>query len=682
MAEDSPKSGGGNRAVQAEMPYQGAQSHDVFVSYASQDGAVANAVVEALEKQGIRCWIAPRDVTPGALYADGIIRAINDARVLVLVLSASSTASPHVGKEVERASSKRRPIIALKVDAAPLTRALEYFLSESQWIDVGAEGVSTAASKLVEAVRRHLDPTIAAEPHAHPDPPTVIPTGKVLRARWMMAAGVAVVCLALAYFAVEKMWLPRRVAEQKPVAVVVPGTGPASPAIPDKSVAVLPFVDMSEKKDQEYFSDGLSEELIDMLTRLQDLRVPARTSSFYFKGKQTTIADIARILSVAHVLEGSVRKSGNSLRITAQLIRVDNGYHEWSQTYDRKLDDIFKIQDEIANAVVSALKVSLLGGSAPATVGTSNTGAYTLYLQARSIFQLGTKASYETALEYLQKAIILDPTFAAAWADVAKVRVRQWDGGYLPLKQATDEARQAAKRALALDPQLSAAHLSMGRVHYMFDWDWLTSEADMKRAIELDPGNADAFRWAAFVVGTLGRFDEALALAQQAVSKDPLEPFNYIAIGALQYRTGRYAEADTTWRKARELNPEVMSSYAIGMILLARGDAAAALAVFATSPEYNWGPALAYHALGRKAESDAALARLITLRADDSAMAIAEIFAYRGENERAFEWLDRAYRQHDSDLRGIKGNPLLKNLESDPRYNALLRKMKLPVRPG
>jgi hypothetical protein len=213
MAEDSPKSGEGNQAVQAEMPHSGGQSHSVFVSYASQDTAVANAMVEALEKQGVRCWIALRDVVPGSLYADEIVGAINDAKVVVLVLSQNSVASPHVGKEIERASSKRRRIIAFHTDAAPLTRGFEYFLSESQWIDVGAGGMEAAAAKLVATVRRHLDPSAAIEPRAHADPRTAAPKAKVPRARWVVAGGAAVVCLALAYFVDVD---PRCLAEKPP----------------------------------------------------------------------------------------------------------------------------------------------------------------------------------------------------------------------------------------------------------------------------------------------------------------------------------------------------------------------------------------------------------------------------------------------------------------------------------
>jgi TolB-like protein len=325
---------------------------DVFISYASQDSALADAVVSALERQGLKCWIAPRDVTPGEFYADAIVRAINEAMILVLVLTENAVTSPHVLREVERTSAKRHSIVSFRIGAVKLPPALEYFLSASHWLDASTSSVESAMPKLVEAVKRLVAPssgvdsnrandTMTSAADLFPRPPSANASQRVSRP---VLALSAVIALGLAYLAVNKLWLEKHTAGTQPVAAMAPAPAPAAQVISEKSVAVLPFIDMSEKKDQEYFSDGLSEELIDMLTKIPDLRVPARTSSFYFKGKQATIADIAKALGVAHVLEGSVRKSGNTLRITAQLIRVDSGYHIWSETYDRQFDDIFKIQ--------------------------------------------------------------------------------------------------------------------------------------------------------------------------------------------------------------------------------------------------------------------------------------------------------------------------------------------------
>jgi TolB-like protein len=370
--------------MQAELTTDPAFARDVFISYANQDTAVADALCASLERCGLSCWIAPRDVMPGALYADSIVRAINGAKILILVLSGHSVASSHVGKEIERASSKSRPIIALRIDAAPLTPSLEYFLSESQWVDATSIGIEAAHAKLAEAVQAQLRGT---GPGTKGAVATGAASAKPSRKRWPAVAALAVAALiGVAVFV--RFWpAPRSPA----VVQTVPGsTGVAAPdgsvqgtVDTQKSVAVLPFEDLSKNKDEAYFSDGLAGELIDLLAKVPGLRVPARMSSFYFKGRQATLQEIARALNVSHVLEGTVRSSGQTLRVTTDLVSVDTGTPVWSETYDRKLDDVFKIQDDIAGSVVGALKVSLLGKAAPRATPTANSADYTAYLKCQ-----------------------------------------------------------------------------------------------------------------------------------------------------------------------------------------------------------------------------------------------------------------------------------------------------------
>jgi len=339
----------------------------VFISYASLDSAIAESTCEALEKAGVRCWIAPRDVTPGAFYGDEIVHAIDAAKAIVLILSQNAATSPHVLREVERAASKRHAVISLRIDKGPLPAGLEYFLNTSQWLDASSGDTSRALPKLVSAVGAAIQaPTVT--PTGLPTARALAPAVAAISPKGLVFVVASVVGLALVGFAADRLWLSSHRAAAIPTTTPVasaPVPSTAAPVIPEKPVAVLAFVDMSEKKDQEYFSDGLSEELIDMLTKVPELRVPARTSSFYFKGKQATLTDIAKALGVTHVLEGSVRKSGSALRVTAQLIRVDNGYHIWSETYDRNQEDVFKIQDDIARAVVDKLRLTLLGGEVP-----------------------------------------------------------------------------------------------------------------------------------------------------------------------------------------------------------------------------------------------------------------------------------------------------------------------------
>jgi adenylate cyclase len=669
MSGDAPNSGGGSPPIGRQVTVQAAKaSPHVFVSYASQDGAVANSIVESLEQHGLRCWLAPRDVKPGALYADAIVGAINEAKALVLVLSGSAITSSHVSREVERAASKRKPMIAFRIDAAPLSRALEYFLGESQWIDVRGLGMSAALAKLAEAVGQGWGQTVAADPVGSTKP--LERTG----VRVKLIAGVAVVIsVGVAVALGVRFWSQSHKAPQSAAAV----------AITDKSVAVLPFVDMSEKKDQEYFSDGLSEELIDMLTKVPELKVPARTSSFYFKGKQATIADIAKALGVTHVLEGSVRKSGNTLRITVQLIRVDTGYHVWSETYDRKLDDIFQIQDEIAKSVVNGLKVSVLGGTIPRTRPTANHDAYILYLQAKEMHYRGTADTSRKSIEYLQKALELDPDFSQGWLTLASFLAADYNlFNPVPHDETREPIYSALDHARKLEPSLVPIHVVMGRVLYEVDWRWQAADVEMKEAIALEPGNAEAHRLAAYLATTLGRFDEAVEQAEKAIELDPLQPWNYIARGYAAYRSGRLEQAEANYRTALGLAPGSGKFHCLlGTVLIARGQRESALAEMEKEPAprfHQVGMALALEMLGQRNDSDKELRVAEQKLGDEMGYWIAIVYAARRDPDRAFAWLDRAFHAYGDGMTWIKGDPLLGSLVGDPRYKALLQKMNLP----
>ena len=340
------------------------------------------------------------------------------------------------------------------------------------------------------------------------------------------------------------------------------------------------------------------------------MRVPARTSSFYFKGKQATIADIAKALGVSHVLEGSVRKSGNKLRVTAQLIRVDNGYHIWSETYNRPLDDVFKVQDEIAAAVVSALKASLLPTTSNRTAPTASTEAYTFYLQGRSIYLRGsTSVEMEKAADYLHRALKLDPGFALAWAELSFVRL--WQVWYFPVEGAADEARGAAERALAVDPALSEAHLAVGRVRETLDWDWAGADKELQRALELSPMNARILRSAADIPLVRGEFDKAVPFYLRSKTQDPLDDVTFAELAWLYYFMGQLADAEATYRQALDLNQASAGSVAgvhweLALVLLARGEKIGALTEMQRehSALANQGFAIIYHAMGRKSDSD------------------------------------------------------------------------------
>jgi TolB-like protein len=308
--------------------------------------------------------MAPRDVKPGAQYADAIVRAINDAQAVVLVLSGSAVTSSHVGREVERAASKHKPIIAFRIDAAPLVPALEYFLSESQWIDVPALGMPAALSKLVEAVGQRSAPLSQANPLADRRHGRV--KQSALAAAVVIAIGVGI-ALGVHYWS-----LNQRAAQT------------AAIPISDKSIAVLPFVDLSEKHDQEYFADGMAEEVIDLLANIPGLKVIGRTSSFQFKGKNQDLRAIGAALGVSYVVEGSVRRSGERLRVTAQLISAQDGSHLWSHTYEVPVGDTLKIQDQIASNLARALQVTVGADYQPDRPSFKSAAAYDLYLRGRN----------------------------------------------------------------------------------------------------------------------------------------------------------------------------------------------------------------------------------------------------------------------------------------------------------
>jgi TolB-like protein/Tfp pilus assembly protein PilF len=451
----------------------------------------------------------------------------------------------------------------------------------------------------------------------------------------------------------------------------------ATPPVPDKSIAVLPFVDMSAEKDQEYMSDGLAEELLNLLAQVPALHVTSRTSAFAFKGKSAAISDIARQLNVAHVLEGSVRKSGNRLRITAQLIDARTDTHLWSETYDRTLDDIFSVQDEIAATVVAHLKIELLGATPKAKE--TDPKAYALYLKARKLLRNGSAKDLEESIAANRQAVAIDPEYAAAWVGLAGTYLSQANKGLKPIDESYRLAREAIQKALATDPDFAPAFRSLSRIASDYDGDFYAAARHMERALALEPTDPDTIGAASGLAQALGRLDQALALDEYAVARDPLNPARHGSLGYDFARMGRLDEAIARYRTALRLSPgRVGTQYNIGEALLRKGDAAAALSAMQEEGDENWrlmGVTMALYSLGKKAESDAALAELIARYEKDSAYNIAYVLAYRHENDRAFEWLERAVAYHDTGLVEISDDPMFANIRDDPRWLPFLRKI-------
>jgi len=446
------------------------------------------------------------------------------------------------------------------------------------------------------------------------------------------------------------------------------------------SLAILPFVNMSADQEQEYFCDGLTEELITKLSQIPELKVPARTSAFVFKGKNVDIHEVGQKLRVNSVLEGSVRKSGSRIRISAQLINVADGYHLWSETYDRNLDDIFAVQDEIARSVAGTLKVTLLREKETVSE-TRNSQAYNAFLMGQYFYRQQTRESLEKAIGYFEQAIKFDPRFARAWVGLAATYAFQAGLGYVVPKNGYDQAKAVVKKALALDKNLAYAHRVFGWIKMSYDWDWAGAEASYQRAMSLEPrrGQLEAAQLAV----ALGRFELALALARRAVELDPISVQAFATLGLSYWYGGRIEEAIATYGKILDLNPGNKAIHGLlGLIYIAQSSPQQAVAELDQITDPYWrlpGLAMVYHFMGRKTESDAALNEFIEKYQAGGAYNVAQVYAFRGEADRAFQWLEQAYAQHDGGMFLVKADPFLKNLKPEVRYKALLKKMRLPA---
>jgi eukaryotic-like serine/threonine-protein kinase len=451
---------------------------------------------------------------------------------------------------------------------------------------------------------------------------------------------------------------------------------------PEKSIAVLPFVDMSERKDQEYFSDGLSEELINHLSHSAGLKVIARTSSFQFKGRNEDVRSIAGKLGVAHLLEGSVRKAGDEVRVTTQLIRASDGVQLWSQAYDRNLADIFKVQDEIAERVAKALNATLAIVDRP--VGeASDVEAYNLVLEGNYYKARRGKANVESAIELYERAIDTRPNYALAWARLASAYFNLEEARGTPSAEDNAKIVRALDRAIRLDPNLVWAYYTRAGFEMAIKWDWAAARADHERIRALDPGNtyllSSALGDLALVSGHLA---EAVEHYERGVETSPLDAVSLKSIGIALCAADRLLECLRYRLKLRQLHPDFggVNNF-VGLAHLYLGQLPEALDAMETEPENDLrlaGLALVYTAMGRRTEADAASRMLEERFAADDAYEIAQIHAYRGEADVALEWLQRSYQTHNSKILLIKTEPLLRNLHSDRRFQTLLVKLKLP----
>ena len=461
------------------------------------------------------------------------------------------------------------------------------------------------------------------------------------------------------------------------------------------SIAVLPFANISRDEDIEYFSDGLAEELLNVLSKIRGVQVAARTSAFSFKGKSTTIPEIGQILNVASIVEGSIRMVGERIRIAVQLVNVADGFQLWSETYDRTMDDIFAVQDDIAQSVLEEIRTRLEGEEnrekvskkaisdvADAVRGrASDPEAQRLMLLGRYFLDRTTRDDTTKAIGYFQQALRLDPTFALCWAELGRAFSVEAGRGWTDVRAGYSRSRDAALRAVALEPALAEGHAQLGRIQIAHDWDWKGAEASYQKALELAPGNSSVLDGASVLMYKLGRIEEALDLARRVLAQDPLSAAFWHNLGLIAYAAGLLNESEQAYRRALELAPQrIVSGALLSLVLMDEGRIEEGLEQSELEPDEFWrlwAQAILFTSVGKHDDAERSLGVIREKFEDGNAYQIAEIYAASGAISDAFDWLDRAFKQRDPGVTHARVNPRFKPLHEVTRWADLLLKIGL-----
>jgi len=610
----------------------------VFLSYASQDAGAAQRICDALRGAGIEVWFDQSELRGGDVWDQLIRQQIRECALFLPIISAGTQARAEgyfrlewrLADQRTHLMGRNRPfVVPICVDGTPDAGAdvPDSFLAV-QWIRV--PGGDT--------------------------PPAVV--GHVQR---LLAADSAA---------------PGRIPAPPPS---LPRLAPGSASARENSVAVLAFANLSNDADDEFFSDGISEELINVLARVPGLKVSARTSAFHFKGKSTPIAEIARQLGVAYVVEGSVRKSGDRVRITAQLIKAGDGFHAWSDAFTRDLKDIFAVQDEIAALVAKSLSLKLDLAEHP--VREVNPAAYRLFLEGRTIFNRGDTREYQLAIDCYRRSLQIDPNSALTWAWLALPHTLSSGLDANSPVEGYRLGREAAARALALDPHLAKAHASMAFVDILGGWDWKQAEAHLEKAAAIAPGDVETTAMRAHLLTVCGQPERALPLAQRAMEDDPLNYIANYALGRCLFVLGRFEELEAKMEHAVQVNPAGMRMrFYLSVARLFQGKPDAAAQAAEDLPA-GWvrctALACARFAQGRVAESEAELSALKAGFSSQAAYQVAQVYAWRGETDLAFEWLEKSYETRDSGMPLMRCDPFFASVRADRRWLPLLQRMRL-----
>ena len=652
----------------------------VFLSYASQDAEAAARICNALRAAGIEVWFDQSELRGGDAWDRHIRRHIHDCALFLPIISAHSDARQegYFRREwrlaVERAGDMAEDVaflVPVVIDGTKdATARVPDRFREVQWSHV-PDGHAPPA--FTERVRRLLSPepshvtTIAQEsanPVAGGRSVAGVPPRSWLSRPALLAAAL-VVTVGGAYLVVDRFVLSK-------------GAAPLSTSIAHKSIAVLPFADLSEKRDQEYFAEGLAEEILDLLAKIPGLKVIGRSSSFAFKGNGSDLHKVGAALGVAHLVEGSVRKLDSRVRVTVQLIDVQDGTHRWSETYDRDAADSLSLQREIATAVARALQVSVSDYFGPG--GTKSAEAYDLYLRGIRDVDSSTREAELRATSEFSKAVETDPAYVNAWVGLADAYDVAATDNVAPRAETYALARLAVDKALALDPMNADAHAMRAFIR-MNVWDWNGAEDDIRRSQSIRK-TSGALQAAGKLARIRGNLAEAESNLRDTLALDPLDTFTLFELASFVYpRLGRFEDADQLFARLRAVSADVVmlnANQSWNAVLAGKYDLAVRLAETEKDPEgREMSLAIAYTATHDLEKSGQALERLLRIPTV-SEYFVADVYAYRGEKDLSFQYLEKAYANHSVDLQDLKTDPFLSSLRTEQRYKVLLHRMGLP----
>lgn len=651
----------------------------VFLSYAHEDAVAARRLAEGLRAAGIEAWVDTSELQGGDAWDREIRARIRDCALFLPLISAHANERSEGYFRLEwklavdrshAMAHERAFLLPVAIDATTPAEALvpDRF-NEVQWSSL--PGGEVTPGFLRRVARLLADPLRGAEEDVAPaavQPARPATNAPGPRGRMRVLATAMAILLVLAAVAFVALRGGSRVG------------APAPTAPPGPSIAVLPFVDLSEAKDQGYFADGMAEEVLDLLAKMPALRVAGRTSSFRFRGHDDDLRTVADALGATYVVAGSVRKAGSRVRVAARLVEAATGVQRWSENYDRDFGDVLVMQDEIAAGIARSLQLSVAADDVRPPRRRPDPEAYTLYLQGRALADRQQIASLAQALGIFEQALALDPAFLAAAEAIALTRVAQGlDGGVTP-RVAWREARAAADRALRIDPQSPPAHAVLGLVHALDEFDWEAADREFARALAANPRDPVTLNYAARVAHARGRHGEALARIGAALALDPLNPYALQTLGEILYTSGDLAGAERAFRRSLASSPTSDGShYALGRIFLVQGQLEAARAEMEAElalGSTDLGLALVYDALGRRADADAILRR--ETATDPWPYGVAVAYARRGDTDHALAWLEKDCEVRDPDLlMFIRSDPDLDRVRGNPRFAVLLRRLRM-----